>query len=63
MRKKDDETTAAFLLVLGELQGTVTTSRPTLASNPIPEPITQRVISEPSNPEATLVCLEILAVE
>ena len=61
--RKNDEAKAEFLLVLGELGGTVTTSRPTLASKQIPEPITQRVISEPSNPEATLVCLEYLAVE
>ena len=61
--KKNDETKAEFLLVLGELGGTVTTSRPTLASKPLPRAITQRVISEPSNPEPTLLCLEYLAVE
>ena len=59
--EKNDETKAEFLLVLGELGGTVTTSRPTLASKQIPEPITQRVISEPSNPEPRLVCSALLA--
>ena len=63
MRKTNDETKAEFLLVLGELGGTVTTSRPTLASKPLPRAITRGVISEPSNPEPTLLCLEYLALE